>query len=257
MFNLFKKSTIHVQFINANTNETIGVSDMKAEQLPVSFNKPTTMHLENEDWQVIKAEPEDAFQFKETRQLKLWLSKVEKLNPNNIRFSIPTVSNETPALCTEKVFTDFILELHEDAWRQIEFLPLSILPTINEEMSAVEAILFPEDETKSTQYGFDKIHVREKIGEHHLNISLEEFCEVVNAINKGSIYMTIYGETGFVQNGFAIKSANYTYYGTLENNFIKELCLESFENMDDEMSLACSRYNLVFVSWCIGSITTV
>ena len=42
MFNLFKKSTIRVQFIDANTNETIGVSDMKAEQLPVSFSKPTT-----------------------------------------------------------------------------------------------------------------------------------------------------------------------------------------------------------------------
>ena len=124
-------------------------------------------------------------------------------------------------------------------------------------MSAVEAILFPEDETISTQYGFDKIHVREKIGEHHLNISLEEFCEVINPISKGSIHMTIYGATGFVQDGFAIKSANYTYYGTLENNFVKELCLESFESMDDEMSLVCSKYNLVFVSWCIGSITTV
>lgn len=257
MFNLFKKSTIRVEFIDANTNEIIGISEMKAEQLPVSFSKPTKMHLENEDWQVIKAEPQDAFQFKETKQLKLWLGKVEKLDPNNIRFSIPTVSNETPALTGEKNFGDFTLELHEDAWRQIEFLPLTLLPTINEEMSAVEAILFPEDETKNTQYGFDKIHVREKIGEHHLNISIEEFCEVVNAINRGSIHMTIYGETGFVQNGFAIKSANYTYYGTLENNFIKELCLESFESMDDEMSLVCSKYNLAFVSWLTGSITAI
>src|SRR6478672_6826536 len=101
MFNLFKRSTIRVEFVNANTNKTMGISEMKPEQLPVSFVKPTTMHLQNEEWQVIKAEPQDAFQFTESKHLVLWLSKAGKLDPNGIRFSIPTVSNETPALQTE------------------------------------------------------------------------------------------------------------------------------------------------------------
>ena len=255
MFNLFKKSTIHVIFINVTTNETIGVSEMKPEQLPISFGKATTMNFKNEEWQVINAEPQDASKFKESKQLKLWLNKIEKIDLGNIRFSIPTISNETPALQTEKTFIDFTLELPEDNWRQIEFLPLSLLPAIQEEMKEVESILFPDDETE-TKYGFDKIHVRNKIGFHHLNISFEEFCEVVNAIHKGAIHITIHGETGFVKNGFAIKSSGYVYYGTMENDYIKELCLEKFESMDDEIGAVCSKYNLVMVSWLEGSITT-
>jgi hypothetical protein len=256
MFNLFKKSTIRVQFIDANTQEKIGIADMKEEQLPLSFIKPTTMHLKNEEWQVVKAEPEDAFQFKETKQLTLWLSKFEHIDPNKIRFSIPTISNETPQLTTGNIASDFEITLHEDDWRQIELLPLTLLPTIQEEMSAVEAILFPDDETE-TKNGFDKIHVRTKIGTSHLNISFDEFCNVINASQKGTVKIASVEGTGYVQNGFAIKSANYIYYGTLKNDFIKEMCLQSFESMDDEMSLVCSKYNLVMVVWCEGQITTV
>lgn len=256
MFNFFKKSTIRVQFIDANTNQTIGVSAMKPEQLPVSFGKPTTINIRNEEWQVTKAEPEDASQFNESKKLVLRVSKIEKVDLADIRFSISTVSNETPALQTEKTFTGFILELPEDDWRQIEFLPLSLLPTIQEEMKEVEAIVFPDDATE-TKNGFNKIHVRNKIGLHHLNISFDEFCNDINAIDKGSIHITIYGETGFVKNGFVIKSSGYDYYGTIENDYIKELCLENFENMDDEIEAVCSKYKLVIVSWLEGSITTI
>lgn len=256
MFDLFKRSTIHVQFIDASTNEKIGVANMKEEQLPLSFSKPVTMQLQNKEWQIIKAEPEDAFQFKETKHLTLWLSRFEKPDPNEIRFSIPTISNETPPSLTESLLADFEITLHEDDWRQIELLPLTLLPAIQEEMTEVEAILFPDDETENKN-GYDKIHVRTKIGTTSLNISFDEFCDVVNTSQNGVIKIANVNGTGYVQNGFAIKSANYTYYGTLEDNFIKELCLKSFESMDDEMALVCSKYNLVMIRWLEGSITTI
>lgn len=256
MFNLFKKSTIRVQFINANTDEIIGVADMKEEQLPVSFSKPTTMQLKNEEWNIIKAEPEDAFQFKETKQLKLWLSKIEQVDPNTILFSIPTISNELPKLTTENIASDFELTLREDDWRQIEFLPLSLLPIVQEEMTAVEAILFPDDEPKNNK-GFATIHVRTKISASNLNISFDEFCNAVNTPQKGVLKIASVEGIKDVQNGFALKSSSYVYYGILENGFINTLCLQSYESMDDELAVVCSKYNLVFVSWLDGSITTV
>jgi hypothetical protein len=33
-----------------------------------------------------------------------------------------------------RVFEDFAIELDEDQWRQIEFLPLTLLPVIQEEV---------------------------------------------------------------------------------------------------------------------------
>ena len=47
--NLFKRNTIKVTPIEVISNETFGVVKMKPGQSPSSFEKPTTIHIEDGD----------------------------------------------------------------------------------------------------------------------------------------------------------------------------------------------------------------
>lgn len=254
MFSLFSNKNIKVTFINNSTGEIIQTVEIPKENLPESFDQPTTLQVENEEYQVVKAEPSYKRDFSSTKKLTLYLQRVEKIDPANILFTIPTISNEIAPTGNTAIFNDFTLELHEDHWRQIEYLPISLSPTIQEEMADVEKILFPENEEESTP-GYKEIHVRSRIGANHLSIPFEEFCELVGITEKGNI--KFYGYAGYVENGFALRSSNYTYYGTMQGNTIKELCLENYESAETEFYQLAAQYNLVLVAWCRGEIRTV
>jgi hypothetical protein len=250
----FLDKRIKVTFVDKSNDEILGVSKMIPDQLPDSFDKPTTFQFLEKEWQVIKADPVNKEDFRLTKKLTVYLSEVGFMDPQNILYTLPTISNEVPSTVDTKLFDDFVLELHEDDWRQIEFLPIDILPAIQGEMAAVEAILFPEDETERS-FGYNSIHVRSKIGSRHLKIPFSDFCQLITVESKGSIAFS--GYSGFVENGFAVHSNNYTYYGTLEGDVIKELGLQRFESVDDEFALVADKFELLLVSWCRGQITTV
>lgn len=254
MFNFFKKSKIRVKLIETLDNDLIGEVDLSPEQLPQSFKEQTTMHVGDKDWLVVRAEPEDYSDFYKSRELTLWVKPVASIDPSLIRYSIPTISNELPGLSDFSHLTDFTLTLHEDDWRQIELLPSHTLRVIQQEMADVEAIIFPEEDPEfNSLNGFDKLHVRRRIGEHLLSIPLEEFCEKAGITERGNIRFQ--GYDGFVENGFALKGSNYTWYGIAENEVIRDLALGFFESIDDEIVSILKHYDLLMVEWCRGSIT--
>jgi hypothetical protein len=254
MFNFFKRSTVKVTLIEYLDNKIIDEIHLGISQLPQSFKEPTTMHINNNDWQVIKAEPEDYSDIYKSGELKLWLRPVVTIDSSKLRYTIPTISNELPDLIDVPEYNDFTIELYEDDWRQIEFLPAGLLPAIQEEMADVEAILFPDDESEPDLInGFDTIHVRRRIGRHQLDIPLEEFCEQAGIIQRGNI--VFHGQAEFVKNGIALKSKNYIWYGIAESNRIKELALQFFESIDSEIMHILHKYDLLMIEWCRGSIT--
>jgi hypothetical protein len=253
MFNFFKK-TIKVTFIDEVTGGTIGLSEMNLDQLPETFDKPTTMQLKEEEWKVTKADPVSANTFSQTKKLTLHLRKLEKIDPQTVRFSIPTISNELPDLNNVALFNDFTLSLHEDDWRQIEFFPMALLPTIQQEMALVEEVLDSEDSPESS--GFKTVHLR-TIQRRHLSIVFNEFCKLVSVQEKGALKVAFSGQSGYVKNGFALRSDNFTYYGTMRDGLIDELCLYQFEMADDEFVNVVGHYELVLTVWCAGQITTI
>lgn len=82
----------------------------------------------------------------------------------------------------------------------------------------------------------------------------KEFIELIQVEEQGSL--AINGYAGYVENGFACKTANHTYYGTVINDNIMELCIDDFDTMDDEVNSLLTQYNLLFVCWCRGTITS-
>lgn len=250
---LFNRNKITVKLIEAVSNQQFGQVKLNPDQLPASFKIATTFSHEGTDWQIEKAEPETAEEFSKTKELSLWLKKILKYDPRNIRYSIPTIENELPTFSNQPPYADFTHTIHEDDWRQFEFLPATALPVIQEEMTAVENILFPENDPEfDSTNGFTKIHVRTKIERRQLTISLEDFLKHITIQQKGKLKIQKHDD--FVLNSFVFKTEQHLYYGTIEDGIIKELCLDFFDSMNEEVSAVLTNYNLLLVSWCRGEI---
>lgn len=79
------------------------------------------------------------------------------MDPNNILFSTPTISNDLGPL---KPFSGKVgktdLVFHEDEWRQVEFIPADRLAEIQRMMTAYKVF----EVANKVQYGWRKVYVR-------------------------------------------------------------------------------------------------
>lgn len=237
---------IKVRFIDNFNGQIIGVSEMTSDQLPETFSTPTTMHIQNNDWSVEEAIPESSIDFIKTKNLVLKLKKVEKMNPNDFWFTTPTISNEFPQLTKKTEETEFDISIHEDDYRQNEFLNKTSLPKIEEEFNAINYI-WANHSKKSDEYTlFKNCHVRETIGSPDLTIDFSELKSLLKCSSIGQV--NINGD--ILANGFAIKTDNTTYFGTLNENEVSELCIAQWNgNTTNEIVEINKAFNLVFVNW--------
>jgi len=237
---------IKVQFIDNSNGQTIGVSKMKSDQLPETFSVPTTMHIQDSDWNVEEANPENLIDFVNTKNLVLKMRKIEKVNPNDIWFTTPTISNEFPQTVATTRQTEFDIHILEDDYRHKEFLNLNALPHIEEEFIGIKNI-WDNDSKKSDEYTlFKNCHVRKVIGLPKLTINFNELKAILKCSSIGQVLIN--GEA--LQNGFAITTENTTYFGTFNSDIVTELCVSQWnENTKSEISDINKAFNLLFVNW--------
>ena len=202
---------IKVQFIDNLNGQTIGVSDMKADQLPETFSVPTTMHIQDNDWNVEEAIPENSIDFIRTKSLVLKMRKAEKINTNDIWFTTPTISNEFPQTVAAAKQTGFDINIPEDDYRQNEFLNLNALPLVEEEFIGIKNI-WNNHSKKSEDYTlFKNCHVRKIVGSPNLRINFNELKRILKCNSTGQVIIN--GEA--LENGFTIKTESTTYFGTV------------------------------------------
>jgi len=237
---------IKVQFIDILNGNTIGVSEMKAEQLPETFSVPTTMHIQDNDWNIEEAIPENSIDFIRTKTLVLKMRKIEKINTNEIWYSLPTISNEFPPTVAGAPQTEFDIHIHEDDYRQKEFLNLNVQPRIKEELIGIKNI-WKNQSKKSEDYTlFKNCHVRNVIGKPNLKINFKELKYLLKCNSVGHVIIN----NVTLLNGFAIKTENTTYFGTLNIDTVTELCISQWnENSTNEILEVNKAFNLLFVNW--------
>ncbi|AEV69776.1 hypothetical protein [Acetivibrio clariflavus] len=256
---LFNKK-IHVRFIDVETGNVFAVADMLPGQLPKSFEAHTTMHLQDEDWEVVEAKPITSDEFIKSGYLKLVLRKIEikTVDPRELLFSLPTISNELPPIQEGSTkLNKRVFEIREDDWRQIDIIPENNLELINENLKAIKNIY----ENCSIQNGdfiaFKELHVRRGLDfpfENHnieKQILMDEFK--VNYIYEG---VSFNGIAGVIEGGFAFEVCKgVVLYGREVNKLVHSLSLyvkdeESFEsNVDDIMEVLKSQ-KLCLIDWC-------
>lgn len=268
---------IRVTLINDADQSIMDVSDVPLEQLPEQFELEATLSLGTTHWQVKAASPMQASEFKRTGELTLNLLQVEHISPQNILFTLPTISNELPEMAPSSPFQgSFEWELMEDDWRQYEFLNPSSREIIDQELESISTIW--SDHRKDSQggaidnesgfYAFSRLHVRKTIGEPHLAVNFDALqatlCQLIGteALQVGAL--KIHPTAGCVKNGFAINTPVAIFYGTLDTNSTHGIVtLLGISPKDDEANKAqqtpdiasiietiTSTYDLIFVNWC-------
>lgn len=171
-------------------------------------------------------------------------------------FPIPTVSNELPPMTNLPAYPDFTVTLSGSNWRQAEFVNISKLKTVGEEVDEIKEIHINHSREMADGFrAFHHVHVRRSIGAPGLFIPLFELRSFLNSDTLGAI--AIDGHPGFVKNGFAIASRGGCYYGTEANGIVKSLALcDANDRANYEVPRIVRHFSLIFVDWCDCRIIT-
>jgi hypothetical protein len=243
---------VHVEMVDREGQRLI-TSDMPIEQLPQSFEAATTLHIRGEDFDVVEADPMTAEEFGRTGRLRLVLRKVkiETIDPRQVLFSLPTISDELPPVApgTTKLKKD-VLEMAEDDWRQTEFVHLSHDLTIDRELADVAAI-YAE---KRQGQGFKELHVRKRIPEPLAAARIDLSALPAERYFDG---VGFYGVAGLIAGGFALRMrSGIELYGVTRGGIVSALCVHvlarrGIDEADINALQALAReHQLCVVDWC-------
>lgn len=244
-----QKNTVTVEFIENGTENPFARSEVPIEQLPDTFELETDFEIREEQWKVVRAIPQNKEDFSKTGKLRIIVDKIQMIDPRELLFSLPTINDEVSE--TENVSIDNLFVIHEDDWRQWEFISKKHNLEIRQELAAIVEIY----EKHRVGMGFDKIHIRRSLLNPLIdkNIRIEEFNQKLN-ITKESDGFGLAGK-GKVKNSFAFQIAEGPiFYGQTENGLITVLCVQSDENSIQLIKQIAERYGIVFVDWCKAEV---
>ncbi len=245
-----KSDKIKVQFIDNSNGQTIGVSEMQADQLPATFSVATTMHIQGNDWAVEQAIPENSEEFTKSKQLVLKMSKIEYVNPNDIWFSLPTLENSFPNLTDKPSFTDFTIQIHGDDWLQQELISAENSEQID---SMLEQIKESASEYKEndTFIRYKKCFTRQfPTTKLNNKIYLSDIQEELGTNKVGTLGFSNYN--GFAENVFVIEAFGTYLYGQLsEDKSLQTFAITNIGEVTEPKQLEnfARKMKLNFVDW--------
>jgi len=242
---------VHVTLIDDRSGSVLGVTKLDASALPASFFASTTMHVHEAEWSVVNADPMTRELYEKTRRLVLRLRPVERVDPQKLLFSLPTICDQLPASDgTEADGSE--VELREDDWRQIELVAADLLPLVERELAAVRSIHVGE----RVGPGFGQIHVRSSLPQPIANGAVSS--EDVLALAGVGTYLPVRfaGSGRRVTDGVAVRSVGEgALYGLRRGGSLVVLGFHPRPSSGlVELERFAGRRGLVAVDWCRATL---
>lgn len=251
-------STIQVRFFDAKTGQPLGEAALPVGNLPQTFEAATTLKLGDKMYEIVSAFPKTAQEFRATGQLRLDMREMQTatVEPKDILYSLPTISNELPDL--EEGSTKLgkqVLEMHEDDWRQIELVALTLEASIENDLRDVARI----HQKHRQSAGFDAIHIRKEVPSPLQGtwLTLDELRSYLGKTASWFDGVSFQGVAGLVAGGFAVKLASgLTVYGLHWGGRVQVLALrppKGVTGAEADMRLVAglaTRHQLCLVDWC-------
>jgi hypothetical protein len=160
MFRLFSRN-VAVSFIDDATGEEIARSKVPLDQLPDTFARNTQLDMAGAHYVVAAANPLTKPEFAKTRRLTVRLQKVEMVDPNSLLFTLPSICGVALPMTAPGPASADVVVLHEDDWRQCEFVDVSRHQDISAELAAIRHVRA----TSAVGVGFRDVHVRDRISD--------------------------------------------------------------------------------------------
>jgi hypothetical protein len=250
MSDLFRR-TIAVTFLDAETSTEIARSDVPLEQLPETFAVHTDLSLAGQKYVVVRADPETKAEFSKTRRLVVTLNRLRTIDPSRLLYSLPSICGSGLPTSDALPRSGEVHVLHEDDWRQCEFIDAAHAALISRELAAIRRI---HDEAAAS-VGWREIHVRELI-ERPLpeGITWSRVKELLGpAEDLGGV---AFGDPGHpVENAPASRLAGgVVVWGVQSTTGLATLCIENVRDATRETATALARISdalsLACVRWC-------
>ncbi|HEY7087993.1 MAG TPA: hypothetical protein VH518_07880 [Tepidisphaeraceae bacterium] len=251
-------TVIEVYFHDASSGELFRKSRMPIERLPQSFEPQTTLHLGETDWDVVQARPMTSTEFRRSGKLILIVRqvKIQHADPREMLFSLPTIADELPAVeeASSKLGRN-IIEIHEDDWRQVEWVHASFRDRIEEELAQIREI----HDRDGDGPGFRRVHVRKAIPAplEPAEIRLEQLRQALGDKTTSLDGLAYAGVAGVVKDGFALRLiSSLEIWGTSLDGNVRAACFGSarLNNVPqpDVRNLAdfAAQHDLLLVDWC-------
>jgi hypothetical protein len=180
------------------------------------------------------------------------------LDPKTLLFSVPTISDDFPATVQEHSrVTGDVVHIHEDDWRQIEFIESASLPEIDREMAEIDAFR----SKNHVGLGWKNVYVRRARPNGLLQSGLH--LGLIDSIPHGPIQELLIGSQGhesIVEGGFAVGLGPSLFiwgremHGTLVNLGLNRVPDDSESAAYRNLLAICKKFRLVIVDWCAGRV---
>jgi hypothetical protein len=243
---------IAVTFIDAATEESIGITHIPAADLPISFERDTTIHLSGADWQVINARPKTRAQYTKSQTLILWIRQIQTIDPRDILYSLPSICDVVPDL-NDRSFSGHELTIAEDDWRQFELISHQFADKVDKEIAKIQSI----HEHAAEGVGWRSIHIRTKPEIPILgNITLTHLAKMLKVSAK-STGITYDGSQSPIADGYSFKlNDDFAVYGVAPNGKVRAIAFGQNSNVSpdresiDAIAQLARKLNLDLVHWC-------
>lgn len=265
-----RKELVQVVFVDAETGQEFGRTELAAGQLPDSFEAATRLDLGGEPWAVVRADPPTAAEFVLSGSLVLTLSRIQLVDPQEIKYSLPTFFDPLPQ--TEAVTgTGEHFVIHEDDWRQTELVSRQLAGQVEAELRVIQRIHQQHSrvvgEGASSVRIFDKIHIRQApTAPLATGVSQRRLFELL-PVDGGSYAGVGYRDgPGRVVNSFAVAAGPLTVYGQADGDRVTVLCLAAPldaprlgapAELAAGLERAMQEFDLLLVDWCGGRLLDV
>jgi hypothetical protein len=243
---------IEVTFIDDATDESIGITQMPANNLPDSFERDTIINLGGADWNVLNARPKTRAQYTKSKTLILWIRRIELINPQDILYSLPSICDSIPEVSDRDISGDE-LTIAEDDWRQFELISNKLADKVDREIAKIRLI----HENATEEIGWREIHIRKKpeipIAS---NIALPHLASLLKVSTK-STGITYHGSRSPIADGYSLTlNDDFSVYGIAPNSKVQVIAIGQDSNISPNqesielLQQLARKFNLDLVHWC-------
>ena len=224
---------------------------MPLDQLPDTFAVDTTLDMAGVPFVVARAQPQTKREFSKTRRLTVTLRKVVQLDPKQILFSLPSICGAALPGTRSPGASGDIVVLHEDDWRQCEFVANDLHDAIDAELDGVRRIHLEA----AAKARWREVHVREKITEPlPPGIRWAKIAELLGPFVP--IDAVAFGDRANAVTGVvaARLDGKVVVWGPEEARGLTALCVEHLDGATEPTINALKRVadalSLTLVRWC-------
>jgi hypothetical protein len=243
---------IEVTFIDDHTGESLGVTQIPANNLPDVFERDTTINLSGADWNVLNARPKTRAQYSKSKSLMLWISRIEKINSSDILYSLPSICKVVPEV-NNRSLSGSELTIAEDDWRQFELVSNKLADKVDKEIAKIRLI----HENATAGVGWREIHIRSKPEIPIVsNIALTYLANTLKVSAK-STGITYDGAQSPITDGYSfILNDDFSIYGVAPNSKVQVIAIGQDSNIppNDEsierLQQLARKFNLDLIHWC-------